>query len=66
MYFQDAFPPEYNITSDPKLMNAPQLIHPKDLDAVPAPGKPLTGEALDRFVHRVTEEIASLLNLKRG
>jgi threonine synthase len=66
MYFQSTFPAAYEITSDPKLVNAPKLIYPEDLDAVPAPGKPLTGEAFDRFVHRVTEEIASLLNLKRG
>ncbi len=66
MYFQSTFPPEYNVTPKPDLMNAPHLIHPKDLDAVPEPGKPLTGDAFDRFVHRVMEEIADNLNLKKG
>lgn len=65
MYFQGTIPPEYNIASDPNLVNAPKLIHPDDLEAVPAPGKPLTGDDFDRFVHRVAEEIASMLNLKR-
>ena len=66
MYFQNTFPPDYHISSNQELVNAPTLIHPKDLDAVPAPGKPLTGKAFDRFVQRVAEEIASLLNLEKG
>jgi threonine synthase len=65
MYFQDSIPPEFGISSNPALINAPTLIHPKDLSAVPAPGKPLSGEALDHFVHRVTEEIAFALHLKK-
>jgi threonine synthase len=65
MYFQKSFPSEFGISSNPELINAPELIHPKDLLAVPAPGKPLSGEAFNRFVQRVTEEIASALHLKR-
>lgn len=65
MYFQNSIPPEFGISSNPSLINAPTLICPKDLARVPAPGKPLSGEALDHFVHRVTEEIAFELHLKK-
>ena len=65
MYFQNTFPPEYGITPDPTLSNHPQLVKPADLDAVPAPGKPLAGEAFARFVHRTAEEIATALDLKK-
>ena len=63
MYFQGDFPPEYDIIADPTLSNRPQLVHPEDLDAVPAPGKPLEGEAFERFVRRTVEEIATALKL---
>lgn len=66
MYFQHAMPPEFGVTSKSELINTPSLIHPKDLSAVPAPGKPLSGDAFDRFVRRVTEEIASELQLRKG
>jgi threonine synthase len=66
MYFQGEFPPEYNIQPDPALSNRPKLVSPEDLEALPAPGKPLTGTAFDRFVQRTAEEIAAELNLKKG
>jgi threonine synthase len=65
MYFEDSFPPEYEITPRPELMNAPELIRPADLEAVPEPGKPLSGETLDTFVFRMAREIAQILDLKR-
>ncbi|MBU4345311.1 MAG: threonine synthase [Desulfobacteraceae bacterium] len=64
MYFENRFPEEFEITPDPALMNSPVLIHPKDLKKVPAPGKPLTGDDFEQFVKRVSEEIATRLNLK--
>jgi len=65
MYFEQKFPADYNITPRQDLINAPQYVHPADLNQVPAPGKPLEGEALQRFVTRMAEEIAGLLNLKK-
>lgn len=65
LYFQNAIPEAYGVTADPTLINLPVLIHPEDLEAVPLPGKPLSGEAFNRFVSRVTEEIADALNLKK-
>jgi threonine synthase len=47
------------------LINAPLYVHPTDLDQVPAPGRPLKGEAFERFVIRTAEEIAARLNLKK-
>jgi len=64
MYFAQRFPPDYHISPKPDLINAPVYIHPQDLDKVPAPGKPLTGENFNRFVTRVAEEIATMLDLK--
>jgi len=64
MYFQNSFPEEFKITPDPCLINAPVLVHPKDLEKVPAPGKPLQGVEFEQFVKRVSEEIAEALDLK--
>jgi threonine synthase len=65
LYFEDRFPPAFKITPKPALQNAPIYVHPKDLKEVPAPGMPLSGNALDIFVKRVSEEIASLMKLHR-
>jgi threonine synthase len=65
MYFEQQFPPEFNIKPDPDLINAPVYVHPKDLKAVPAPGKPLKDKAFDTFVRRVSEDIAGTLDLKK-
>jgi threonine synthase len=65
MYFENRFPPEYGITPRPELINRPAFVRPPDLDAVPAPGAPLTGEDFQRFVRRTAEEIAARLHLKK-
>jgi len=64
MYFEDSFPAEFEIVPVAELKNAPTLVHPPDLDQVPAPGKPLQGEAFRRFVDRVSQEIAAALGLE--
>jgi threonine synthase len=66
MYFQGDFPPEYNIRPDPALSNHPELVRPEDLEALPCPGKPLEGEAFERFVKRTAEEVAAALKLTKG
>lgn len=65
MYFEKRFPAEFEISPNPSLINAPVYIHPKDLKKVPAPGKPLKGKDFDRFVDRISQEIAKRLSLKR-
>jgi threonine synthase len=65
MYFENVFPEIYEVTPDPALINTPALVHPADLKHVPEPGKPLHGEPLSQFVHRISEEIAKLLDLQK-
>ena len=65
MYFDQKFPAEYNIFPRQDLVNAPFHVHPKDLTDVPAPGRPLKGEAFERFVTRTAEEIAVRLKLQK-
>jgi threonine synthase len=64
MYFNRSFPEGYNITPKAEMINAPVYVHPADLDQVPAAGKPLKGPELERFVRRVTAEIAHALGLQ--
>ena len=66
MYFEERFPPEFNVSPKKDLKNSPIYVHPKDLKAVPGPGNPLSGEAFDTFVKRVSDEIATYLNLSTG
>ncbi|MCK5509443.1 MAG: threonine synthase, partial [Desulfobacterales bacterium] len=65
MYFANSFPKEFEISPNPDLINSPVFVRPKDLEKVPAPGKPLTGKNFKQFVKRVSEEIADALNLKK-
>lgn len=65
MYFEDSFPPEFEITPDPELMNAPVLIQPEDFNTYPAPGAPLSGDDMAAFVNRMSTEIAGALDLKK-
>jgi threonine synthase len=65
MYFEQQFPPEFNIKPEPELINTPAYIHPKDLKCVPAPGKPLNEKDFKIFIRRVSEDIAGLLDLKK-
>jgi threonine synthase len=63
MYFEDGFPPEFEINPKESLQNAPRLVRPADLEAVPTPDKPLEGKDFDHFVQRTAEAIAEALGL---
>jgi len=65
MYFNDSFPAEFEIKPDPELINAPVYVHPQDLKDVPGPGRPLDQKALEIFVQRISDEIASALALRK-
>jgi len=65
MYFSNSFPPEFEIEPLPELVNAPVYIHPQDLKSVPGPGRPLDQKALEIFVQRISDEIASALALRK-
>ncbi len=64
MYFEDSFPPEYEVSPRPELVNLPQEVEALPADELPAPGKPLQGKALERFVAATAREIARRLQLK--
>jgi threonine synthase len=65
LYFENKFPDEFNIRPNNDLINTPVLVRPADLEKVPSPGNPLEGGDLQRFVQRVSEEIARALSLKK-
>ena len=65
LYFADRMPADFEVVSDPALINAPVYMHPEGLDQVPAPGKPLTGRAFEHFVQKVTQAIAEDLKLTK-
>jgi threonine synthase len=62
LYFENRFPAEFEITPDGDLINSTVLMRPAALE-VPAPGRPLHGEDLERFVGAITEAIAADLKL---
>jgi threonine synthase len=64
MYFNDAFPPEFEVTPKPALMNQPLEVAALGEDQLPAPGKPLAGEAFDKFVEATAAELAQRLDLE--
>jgi threonine synthase len=63
MYFSEDFPAEFGVKPRPALINHPVLIHPEDLEQVPAPGHPLQGDVFEHFVERTCQEIANDLGL---
>ncbi len=65
LYFAGNMPADFEVVPDPALINAPVYMHPEGLDQVPAPGKPLTGQAFERFVQMVTQAIADNLKLEK-
>jgi threonine synthase len=66
MYFAQRFPPDYHITPNPALINAPVYVCPEDSMKAPASGKSLEGEEWRRFVSLVAGEIARKLDLKKS
>ena len=63
MYFEDRFPPEFEISPKSSLRNSPQLVRPEDLEEIPSAEKRLEGQAFQHFVRRTVEAIADALNL---
>jgi len=58
MYFDNSFPPEYEVVPDPKLINRPQLVP----TAAPPPADPAR---LAEFVKETATEIATRLSLQK-
>ena len=64
LYFENRFPSEYKISTDPDLMNTPVLLRPPDKMKVPKPGQPLSGDDLRVYIQTMSDIIASDLDLK--
>jgi len=64
-YFTGTFPPEFGITPNPDLVNAPEELRADGITEFPASGAPLTGESFDRFVRLSADAIADRLDLSR-
>ncbi|MEW5913693.1 MAG: threonine synthase [Thermodesulfobacteriota bacterium] len=64
MYFDDSFPPEFGVNPRPELRNQPQDVAALGEDELPAPGRPLSGAAFDKFVQATAQEIARRLGLE--
>lgn len=66
MYFDNSFPPGFGVTPRPELINQPQEVIAPGLSQLPAPGKPLAGQAFERFVSGTAQEIARRLGLEES
>lgn len=64
MYFQQSFPPEFKISSNPKYINKPHYTCPDQLLHIPIPGKKMQAEKFSHFIDIISEEIASILKLR--
>lgn len=65
MYFKDDFDPEFQVQPRKELRNAPFFLKPEGLKKVPEPGKPLKGKDMERFIQKMTAEIAEILELEK-
>lgn len=65
LYFENRFSEDFEVRPDPALINLPAYVQPEDLEEVPAPGRPLSGPALERFIYGVTQAIADDLKLTK-
>jgi len=64
MYFEDRFPPDFEIVPRESLKNVPELVKAEGIDTFPTSDAPLEGDAFERFVGRTATAIANKLNLK--
>jgi len=64
MYFEDKFPPEYEVSPREELKNIPQLVRPSDITYFPDE-KILGPEEFKEFITKTARTIADWLNLKK-
>lgn len=64
MYFEDKFPPEYEVVPRTELINAPEYVTPAPGIPVPTSAEPLIGTELTTFVTETARVIAKKLDLK--
>ena len=64
MYFEDSFPPDYEVVPRGELRNRPIFVRPEALAKVPGEGD-LSPREFEAFVSASAEEIARILGLKK-
>ncbi|MEJ2025352.1 MAG: threonine synthase, partial [Deltaproteobacteria bacterium] len=62
-YFEDSFEPDFEVTPDQNLKNAPMQLNREDHGPLPQPGSPLKGKEMEQFVAHMAEKIAEMLHL---
>jgi threonine synthase len=65
MYFNNSFPPDFEIVPRNDLQNHPRLIKPEGLKKLPESGKRLSKEEFQEFVKQTSAEIATILRLEK-
>ncbi|MCP3942168.1 MAG: threonine synthase [Desulfobacteraceae bacterium] len=63
LYFKKQLPPAYEVQSDSKYINLPDLILPGNPDLVPSQDKRLTKTDFQHFIQEISGKIADKLNL---
>jgi len=64
MYFKNSFGPEFHVAPREDLANTPIPLRPKNFEKYPSPGKPLQDDDMKKFIRKMTDEIANILNLE--
>ena len=64
MYFENSFPPQYEVKPREELINEPRPIRPRDIRHFPDE-KSLSPEEFKEFVLKMSKAIADCLNLKK-
>ena len=61
MYFDNSFPPEFEVTPKPEFQNHPRLLTPASLPT----HSPWTPAEMKEFTHDMVEQVAAALGLKK-
>lgn len=64
LYFKNAIPKDYKISSNPDFINLPSLVLPDDKDLIPSQEKRLNEKDFQGFVKDISDKIAKKLKLE--
>ncbi|MEW5909817.1 MAG: threonine synthase, partial [Thermodesulfobacteriota bacterium] len=66
LYFQNGFPSEFEITSNPELINSPVYIPFRETNTISVSGSSKVETDSKAFIEHISDEIAKRLNLKKA
>jgi len=66
LYFKYSIPEDYEISSNPDLINLPSLLLPDDQNLIPSQQKRLNEKDFQRFVKNISDKIAETLRLEKS